>query len=96
MKYEPYNFESFKELLGITYGLGFFPGTKEAFTLKAESGFEAFSGRASETWEVRFVLTLMEITRDDGKIMIPQKTFKGSTIKEVCDQAIAEIKSLTS
>ena len=51
MKYEPYNFDSFKELVAYAYNLGWYGGRKTLFNLKCEGDFEGWSGRASETWE---------------------------------------------
>lgn len=87
MKYEPYNFDSFKQLVQHAYNLGWYGGRKTLFNLKCEGEFEGWSGRASETWEQRFILTSEEILFDFGK-KAPGLNITGETVKEVCDKAI--------
>ena len=88
MNYEPYNFDSFSKLIQHSYSLAWFAGTKPVFKLSCDNGFEAFSGRASETWETQFTLELFEIKNDSGKTINPAATFKARSVKEVCDEAI--------
>ena len=87
MKYEPYNFDSFKELLHHAYMLGWYGGRKTLFNIKCEGKFEGWSGRASETWEQRFILTSEEIKCEAGT-KIPALNITGESIKEVCDKAM--------
>jgi hypothetical protein len=90
MKYEPYNFDSFKQLVARAHNLGWYGGRKTLFNLKCEGDFEGWSGRASETWEQRFTLTSEEIIFDGGK-KIPALDISGSSVKEVCDKALKEL-----
>ena len=90
MKYEPYNFDSLKDLVIYAYSLGWYSGRKTLFNLKCEGEFEGWSGRASETWEQRFTLTSEEIFFENGK-KIPALNITGTNIKEVCDKALKEI-----
>jgi hypothetical protein len=90
-KFEPYNFDSFKELVAYAYNLGMYGGKKNLFTIKCEGEFEGFSGRATETWEQKFTLTTDEIKFENGKI-IPPISIEGKSIKEVCDKALVIIK----
>ena len=87
MKYEPYNFDSFKELVAYAYNLGWYSGRKTLFNLKCEGDFEGWSGRASETWEQRFTLTSEEIIVENGK-KYPALYIEGGSVKEVCDKAM--------
>lgn len=87
MKYEPYNFESFKSLVAHAYNLGWYAGRRTLFNLKCEGEFEGWSGRATETWEHKFTLTAEEIITDSGK-HFPALHIEGKTIKEVCDKAL--------
>lgn len=91
MKYEPYNFDSFKELLKMSYNLGWYGGKHNLFTIRCEGEFEGFSHRASETWEQQFILTSDEIKSGEGKVIWPTLSITGGTIKEVCDKAIQRI-----
>ncbi len=91
MKYEPYNFDSFRELLSHAHNLGWYSGSKVLFNIKCEGDFEGWSGRATETWEQRFTLTSEEIKTGSGKT-IPAINVYGETIKEVCDKALKAIK----
>lgn len=85
--YEPYNFDSFKQLVNHAYRLGWYSGPKTLFNLKCEGNFEGYSGRASESWEVQFQLTSEEIILED-KVKIPALNIKGRSVKEVCDKAM--------
>lgn len=94
MKYEPYNFDSFKELVTYAYRLGWYDYTN-IFTLKCDGGFERFSGRASETWEQRFTLSSEDVVFSKDK-KIPAFSFTGETIKEVCDKVMEYLKSINA
>ncbi len=87
MNYEPYNFDSFKKLVEYAYSLGWYSGRKTLFNLKCEGEFEGFYGRASESWNQRFVLTSEEIFIQNGR-KIPALEITGESIKEVCDKAL--------
>jgi hypothetical protein len=94
MKYEPYNFDSFKELVAHAYNLGWYGGRRILFNLKCEGAFEGWSGRATEDWEQRFTLTSDDIQIDgDGGRTIPALNITGSSVKEVCDKALAILKN---
>lgn len=72
MKYEPYNLDGFAELLRWAYRHGWYGGRKNLFKITMEGEFEGFSGRASETWEQRFIIETDEIRAGDGKLL-PQQ-----------------------
>lgn len=96
MKYEPYNFDSFKELVAHAYRLGWYSGRKTLFNLKCEGEFEGFYGRASEDWNQQFTLTSEEIfingeNVDSIKRKIPALNISGKSVKEVCDQALVSL-----
>lgn len=88
--FEPYNFESLKQLLAYAYNLAWYGGRKTLFNIKCEGDFEGWSGKASETWEHRFTLTSEEIITENKK-KIPALSIEGETIKEVCDKALKEL-----
>jgi hypothetical protein len=58
-----------------------------SFESFSEGEFEGWSGRASETWEQRFILTSEEIIRPD-RPKIPALNITGKSVKEVCDKAL--------
>lgn len=91
-KYEPYNLDSFKELLHYAYNLGWYSGEKELFNIKCLGAFEGFSGRASEDWEQKFILTSEEIKTETRTI--PAIEVSGETIGELCDKALKIIQTL--
>ena len=92
MKYEPYNFDSFKKLVAHALNLGWYSGRKTLFNLKCEGAFEGWTGRATETWEHKFTLTSEEIIQTkDNKILA--LNIEGKTIKEVCDKALKDIQN---
>ncbi len=92
---EHYNFDSFGELVKFAYNLGWYSGRKTLFNLKCEGEFEGWSGRASETWEQRFILTSEEIIFESNK-KIPALNITGKTIKEVCDKAMAILSPISN
>ena len=92
MKYEPYNFDSFKELVKHAYTLGWYGGRKTLFNLKCEGEFEGFYGRANESWNQKFTLTSEEIiTNAPGGRKISAINIEGQSVKEVCDKALKEL-----
>ena len=95
MKYEPYNFDSLKQLVAHAYNLGWYSGRKTLFNLKCEGEFEGFYGRASETWEQRFILTSEEILFENGK-KVPALNITGGSINEVCNKTLKELQLTTS
>jgi hypothetical protein len=52
---------------------GFYYGTHKFIDIDFEGGFEAFSGRATETWEYRWVITIPE----NKQLHIPYLQVKG-------------------
>lgn len=93
MKYEPYNFDSFLDLVAHCCRLGWYTGKKVLFNLKCEGAFEGFNGRASEGWEQQFTLTSDEVQLDNGS-KIPALNVVGATVKEVCDKAVSALRPL--
>jgi hypothetical protein len=91
--YEPYNFESFKNLVAYAYSIGWFSGRKKAFVLTCESEFEGFYGRATEGWNVRFTITSDEIQFDgkEGR-KIPALNIEGRSVEEVCAKALKALQ----
>jgi hypothetical protein len=74
------------------YNIGWFGGSKTPLTIKMESEFEGFSGRASETWEQRFIVETEEIT-DGGKYLLKHVRAVGATLEEACSEALAALRS---
>lgn len=79
-KFQPYNFDGLTKLLQYFYGLGWYSNTQDLLIITMQGGFEAFSGRASETWEQRFVVESVAIP-DLGR-----QSYKaiGETLNEAC------------
>lgn len=86
-EYNPYIFYSLKFLLSYYYNLGNYSGVRELFKISVNGGFEAFSRRATETWELQFKLTTEEIVLEGGKV-IPAIEVTGETLDEVAYKAL--------
>ena len=54
---------------------GWYSGTHPFLSLRLEGGFEAFSGKASETWEYRWIIYIHE----NIELGIPALTVKGNS-----------------
>lgn len=70
---------------------GWYDGTHVFLTMKLEGGFEAFSGRASETWEYRWVVSVIEYQ----EIGIPAVKVEGKRFEEldeVCARVLKELR----
>ena len=70
---------------------GWYAQHRTFITIELEGGFEAFSGRASETWEYRWVIRIHE-HEDMG---IPAVTVKGGRFDDlftVADRTLAKLK----
>lgn len=81
-----------KELERYFNSLGWYAGTHDFMEIKLEGGFEAFSGRASETWEYRWVINIP--ANDKLKMPIPEITVKGRRFESLDDVAKTVINKL--
>lgn len=61
---------------------GWYDGTRAFMSIRLEGGFEAFSGKASETWEYRWVITIYE----NLELQIPGLIVRGKVYNETLDQ----------
>ena len=71
---------------------GWYSGTHKFLSLKLEGGFEAFSGRASETWEYRWVVTVIE----NKEMEIPAIIIQGKvyeSLDDICAKVLTILKS---
>ena len=97
MKYEPYNLVGLEKLLAWGYNLGWYGGDKNLFKITMQGGFERFSGRASETWEQRFIIETERITNGEGKVICPEIRIEGKrheTLNDLCERLLSSISSL--
>jgi hypothetical protein len=70
---------------------GWYVGTHTFLSLKLEGGFEAFSGKASETWEYRWVVTVTE----NNELKIPAININGKlyeSLDSVCAKVLEELE----
>jgi hypothetical protein len=79
-----------KELERHFTQMGWYGGTHDFMTIRLEGGFEAFSGRASETWEYRWVI----MTHQHPKLGIPEMIVKGKRFESLDDVAKRVLKAL--
>ena len=83
-----------EELIQHANSLGWFGGTHTVFTIECRSGFEAFSGRASETWERQFVITLHEIRNTKGEILNPSMRATNRSLEVATDVVMKAINRM--
>jgi hypothetical protein len=83
-------FENFMQLIRFCYGLGWYQGRRNLFTLRMQGEFEGFSRQATETWEQRFVIETEEI-QCSGGIVIPAITVYGQTVEAVSKLALNKL-----
>jgi len=70
---------------------GWYVGTHDFITITLEGGFEAFSGKACETWEYRWVIVIHE----NKELEIPALQVKGrvyETIDELAKRVLIKLK----
>jgi hypothetical protein len=72
--------------------MGWYSGTHDFLTIRLEGGFEAFSGKASETWEYRWVIKVHE----NQQLNIPEIEVKGKRAEEIDEVAARVLKKLKS
>jgi hypothetical protein len=80
-----------KELERYVINRGWYDRTRDFLTIRLEGGFEAFSGRASETWEYRWVVQ----THNHPDMGIPEIFVKGKrfeSLDDVCARALKVLK----
>lgn len=87
-KYEPYNYSSLEKLMQYFYSKGWYSGTLDLLTIKMQGGFEAFSGRACETWEHRFIASNCSIP----EIKIESHEVSGKTLEDACKKLLQVLK----
>lgn len=80
MKYNPYDFSEVAKLLQYFYSLGWYSNTLDLLTIIMQGGFEAFTGRASETWEHWFIARNCAIP----ELHIEAHEAHGATIGDAC------------
>ena len=78
--YNPYDFSGLEKLMQFCYSLGWYGGTLDLLTITMKGGFEAFSGRASETWEHRFRVQNCAVP----ELGIGEYWEEGETLNQAC------------
>lgn len=81
-----------KELEQHFIRIGWYAGTHDFITIRLEGGFEAFSGRASETWEYRWVINIHE----NQTLNIPAIEIKGrrfESLDNVAKRILIKLKN---
>lgn len=78
--YEPYKLEYLPKLMQFFYSKGWYGGTLDLLTITMKGGFEAFTGRASETWEHKFFVKNCAIP----DIGITENEASGDTLDIAC------------
>ncbi|WP_423066046.1 hypothetical protein [Devosia sp. CN2-171] len=84
---------SWEELVRRVHGLGWYAGTHDLITVRVQGGFEAFNRRASEDWEVQFVITTTEVKDDKGTVIWPKVEAKASKLEDAAREALRKINN---
>lgn len=83
-----------KELEHYFTQKGWYSGTHPFVSIRLEGGFEAFSGRASETWEYRWVVCIHpNIEMNIPAILVKGKVYEN--LDSVCKSALNELLEKT-
>ncbi len=88
-RYEPYKMDAFKKLLNWGYLQGWYLGKKELVKVTMLGAFEGFSGKASETWENRFIVEICDIP----ELHIEHHVTNGETLDEACKAMLIFLES---
>jgi len=80
MGYEPYKTDNFLKIMQWAYDKGWYLHCLDLITVKMQGAFEGFSGRASETWEHRFIVSNCEIP----ELGIKSHEAVGETLDNAC------------
>lgn len=90
IRYEPYNFDAFKSLMEIAYRLGWYGGKQDLIKVTMLGGFEAFSGRSSETWEHKFCVEFKIPATESRPALVYFE--KGETLQEACQKVLQQVR----
>jgi hypothetical protein len=70
---------------------GWYSGTHPFLSIRLEGGFEAFSGRASETWEYRWVVGVhANLEMEIPAIMVKGNVYQ--SLDDICADVLAQLK----
>lgn len=70
---------------------GWYSGTHPFLSIRLEGGFEAFSGRASETWEYRWsVCVHPNVEMEIPAIMVKGKVYQ--SLDDICADVLTQLK----
>lgn len=73
---------------------GWYSGTHPFVSIRLEGGFEAFSGKASETWEYRWVVCIhANLEMDIPAIMVKGKVYEN--LDDICAAVLAQLQQNT-
>lgn len=76
-------------LLAWAYIQGWYAGTVDLVTIKIQGAFEGWSGRSSETWEHRAVVTIGNLP----EYGVEEKSFKNESLDKACEMALIYLEN---
>jgi hypothetical protein len=85
-EYDTYKMDSFKNLMQWAYTRGWYDNRLDLVTVVIQGEFEGFSGRASETWEQQFIVSICEVGR------VKAHSVKADTLEYACQQILLMIE----
>jgi hypothetical protein len=89
MSYQPYKTDYLFELMKYFYGLGWYGGERNLFTITMQGEFEGYSGKASETWEHRFRATNCPLPEQN----IVRHEVWGETMDDACKKLLQALNN---
>lgn len=93
-RYEPYKFDSLRELMERAYRMGWYPGRHDLLkiTITMQGAFEGWSGQATERWEQHFYIQFTQPAGPDVELE-PQEEYHsdGVTLDEACRGILAQL-----
>lgn len=85
--------DNFNKLLQRARSLGWYGGTHDLLTIIVTGGFEAFSGRASETWETQVTISTPQVQGETG-IIWPRLQAKAKDLETASKIILDQLKDL--
>lgn len=88
--YKPYDTAPIIRLLSRMHSLGWYGGTHDLCKITIEGGFEHnLNGRATETWQLVYVVEFPDLTTSDGKILLKADKVKDDTLAGAINKLLA-------
>lgn len=92
MKTHPHETKSFQELMVRLYRLAWYAGKHDLCNITIEGGFEHnLSSRATDAWDLVFVVKTKEVTSAEGKVILPALEAKSEVFDDACKEILSRL-----